>query len=210
MAGRDWQAWHADYDDPNSPLSQRLAVVRARLTDALDEAPAGPLRLISMVAGQGREVIPALARHSRQRDVAARLVELDPNNAEAARKAALDAGLDGVDVVTGDAALLYNYDGYLPAHIVLICGLFGNISDEDIRRTVAHASALTQRGGVVIWTRHRRDPTMLTTISGWFQEAGFAGVWESSPDLPFGVAVHRSSREPMPAPMGAKLFTFVA
>jgi hypothetical protein len=209
MAGRDWQAWHADYDDPDSPLAHRLMMVRGQIKTALDEAPAGPLRLISMVAGQGRDVIPVLAEHPRRRAVAARLVELDAANAAVARKAALDAGLDGVDVVTGDAALLYNYDGYLPAHIVLICGLFGNISDADIRRTVAHASVLTQRGGVVIWTRHRGQPAMMGAISSWFNDAGFANVWESSPDLPYGIAVHRSNCEPMPPPMGAKLFTFV-
>ena len=48
----DWAAWHAPYDDPGSPLSQRLGVVRAQVALALDRAPAGPVRLLSLCAGQ--------------------------------------------------------------------------------------------------------------------------------------------------------------
>ncbi len=209
MTGRDWQAWHADYDDPRSALSQRLETVRGQLRAGLDDAPPGPIRLISMCAGQGRDVIPVLTDHPRRQEVAARLVELDAGNASIARAAASAARLDGVDVVTGDAALIYNYDGYLPAQIVLMCGVFGNISDPDIIRTVGYAGALTASGGIVIWTRHRRPPDRVPSISNWFNEAGFETVWSSPAHLPFGVVVHRSARDPMPAPMGAKLFTFI-
>ena len=76
--GRDWHAWHDAYDDPGSSLAQRLAVVQARIAAALDVAPPGPLRAVSMCAGQGRDLIPVLASHPRGRDVTARLVELDP------------------------------------------------------------------------------------------------------------------------------------
>ena len=51
-AGRDWHAWHNAYDDPGSSLARRLAVVRARIADTLDAAPPGPLRAVSMCAGQ--------------------------------------------------------------------------------------------------------------------------------------------------------------
>ena len=76
--GRDWHAWHDAYDDPGSSLAQRLRVVQARIAATLDAAPPGPLRALSMCAGQGRDLIPVLASHPRGRDVTARLVELDP------------------------------------------------------------------------------------------------------------------------------------
>ena len=91
MAGRDWGAWHDAYDDPGSSLAQRLAVVQARIAAALDVAPPGPLRAVSMCAGQGRDLIPVLASHPRGRDVTARLVELDPALAATARRAAAEA-----------------------------------------------------------------------------------------------------------------------
>ena len=39
----------------------------------------------------------------------------------------------------------------LPAD-VLLCGIFGNVSDRDIRRTVRAAPALCRAGATVIWT----------------------------------------------------------
>ena len=47
---RDWVAWHEQYDDPASRLSARLALVKQHLAGALDRAPAGPVRLVSLCA----------------------------------------------------------------------------------------------------------------------------------------------------------------
>jgi len=60
---RDWRAWHDDYDDPQSPLARRWRVVQARVAALLDAAPPGPLRVISMCAGQGRDLIGVLNTH---------------------------------------------------------------------------------------------------------------------------------------------------
>ena len=48
----DWQAWHSPYEDPDSELSRRLALVQAQLRAALDGAPAGRIRLISVCAAR--------------------------------------------------------------------------------------------------------------------------------------------------------------
>lgn len=81
-------AWHELYDDPSSVLSARLRLVRAQLSDALDHAPAGPVRLLSLCAGQGRDVIGVLSAHPRRDDVSAVLIEADPENAETTRREA--------------------------------------------------------------------------------------------------------------------------
>jgi hypothetical protein len=59
---KDWLAWHEDYDDPSSALSRRLVVVRRRLTEALDAPADRPRRLLSLCAGDGRDVIPVSTR----------------------------------------------------------------------------------------------------------------------------------------------------
>jgi hypothetical protein len=96
LVAEDWYAWHDRYDDPRTGLARRLALVRDRVRAALDEAPPGPLRVISLCAGQGTDLIGPLSRHPRRGDVTARLVELDPRNTAAARRLADEAGLDRV------------------------------------------------------------------------------------------------------------------
>ncbi|MEH0972775.1 class I SAM-dependent methyltransferase [Micromonospora sp. CPCC 205546] len=206
---RDWYAWHGDYDEAGSALSRRLAQVRLRVRAALDAAPPGPVRAISLCAGQGRDLLPELAAHPRRDDVTSRLVERDPRNAEVARSAARAAGLSAVQVVTGDAARTDAYADLVPADLVLVCGVFGNISEADVRATVRHCAALCATGGTVLWTRHRRAPDLVPAIRGWFVEEGFTAGTVSSPADGVGVGAHRFLGVPRPLPPGATMFTFI-
>lgn len=205
----DWRAWHDDYDEPGSRLARRLRVVQARIREFLDAAPDGPLRVVSLCAGQGRDLIEVLDGHPRRDDVRARLVELDPRNTAYAERAARAAGLRQVEVVTGDASLTDNYAGLAPADLVLVCGVFGNISDADIERTVDACAELCQTGGTVVWTRHRGEPDLVPSICEWFESRGFERGWLSEPAVGFGVGVHRFTGVPRPLATGARLFTFV-
>ncbi|MFI5833184.1 class I SAM-dependent methyltransferase [Micromonospora sp. NPDC051300] len=206
---KDWLDWHRDYDRPDSALSRRLVEVRRRIAEALDAAPPGPLRAISLCAGQGRDLVPVLATHPRGGEVTARLVELDPRNTEVARRAVAEAGLTGVEVVTGDAAVTDGYADLAPADLVLVCGVFGNIPDDDIRSTVRHCASLCATGGTVLWTRHRREPDLVPAICDWFAEEGFVPVAVSSPADGVGVGAHRFTGPPRPLARGARMFEFV-
>ena len=205
---RDWYDWHHDYDHPDTPLARRLAAVQDQISAALDQARPGPLRAVSVCAGQGRDLIDVLAGHPRRGDVRARLVELDPRNAGVARQAARAAGLSRVQVVTGDAALTSAYAGLVPADLVLVCGVFGNITDADIQRTVGYCTQLCARDGTVVWTRGRRAPDLLPRICDWFAARGFAELWVSDPAEGWGAAAHRFTRDPDPLQQGARMFTF--
>lgn len=206
----DWKNWHSRYDDPASPFVARLETIRARIRVALDEAPPGPLRAVSACAGQGRDLIPVLAEHPRGRDVRARLVELDPANAAAARDLAAQAGLDGVEVVTGDAALTDHYRDLAPAHLVLLCGIFGNIVPPDIERTIRACAALCARGGTVVWTRGRdADPALLPLIGSWFAREGFAETFLTPEGIDLCVGTHRRVADPVPLEAGASMFEFI-
>jgi hypothetical protein len=48
----DWVAWHRLYDDSGSPLRARLDRVTFHLRRALDQAPPGPVRLLSLWLGR--------------------------------------------------------------------------------------------------------------------------------------------------------------
>jgi hypothetical protein len=169
---RDWVEWHQGYADPASGLSARLRSVRRQLGRAIDRA-AGPVRLVSLCAGQGDDVIGVLPGHPRRDQVTAVLVEADPRNVQMARDRAATAGLAQVHVRQADASRPESFADALPADVLLLCGIFGNISDADIERTAAAAPALCAPGATVIWTRHRRPPDLTPRIRAWFTSAGF-------------------------------------
>lgn len=208
MTFPDWQSWHDDYDRPGSTLALRLLAVQDRVRIALDTAPSGPIRAVSMCAGQGRDLIGVLDGHPRRDDVIARLVELDERNADVARHSAAVADLPQVEVITGDAALTDQYAGMVPAYLVLACGLFGNMRDADVERTIDYCTQLCDQGGTVVWTRGRFEPDLVPQICDWFAERGFEELWISDRGVNYGVGAHRFTGSPAPLESGAQMFTF--
>lgn len=205
----DWSAWHDKYDVADSWMAQRLRTVQAQIQAALTDAPAGPLKVISLCAGDGRDLLRVLSDHPRRHEVRARLVELDARNTAAASETARLAKLDQVEVVTGDASLIDQYQDMTPADLVVICGVFGNITDSDIEHTIGACNQLCKTGGTVIWTRNRAAPDRVPMICDWFGEQGFELRWLSKPGAGFGVGVHRFTGTPRPLRIGTRLFEFV-
>ena len=209
MTESHWYAWHERYDDPESWQARRLARVQRRIALALDTAPAGPLTVLDMCAGQGRDLLPVLAEHPRRAEVTVRMVELDPDNCAAARAVAAGAGLSGVDVVEGDAGLIDHYAGLPPADLLLMCGLFAHITDEDIANSIGHLPSMVRPGGTVVWTRHRRAPDAIPMIRDRYREHGFSHVWLTESDEVFAVGAERFDGQPATFTPGVRLFTFV-
>jgi len=198
----DWVDWHRAYADPASPLHRRLQLVQAHIRAALDAAPPGPLRAISVCAGQGTDLLGVLADHPRP--VRARLVELAADNAAAARAAAPV----GVEVVTGDAARLDAYAGAAPADLVLICGVLGRIGQRDTANAIRLLPQLTATGGTVVWTRHRRAPDQTGRVRRLLRRAGFTEVAFDAPaGEGFTVGSHRHAGAPPPLDPQARLFS---
>ena len=163
-----------------------------------------------MCAGQGRDVLPVLAAHPHRGNVRGLLVELDEQNASVAEAGARDARLDGVQVLRDDAALTDSYATHVPADIILACGIFGNITMEDIERTVNHLPSLAAPGATVIWTRGRfRDGDVTPQIRSWFAQAGFDEVdFDAPEDWKFAVGTNRLAAAPRPFARGVRMFTF--
>jgi hypothetical protein len=207
MTSSRWAAWHRDYDEPGSPHARRLAEVQARVSDALAACPPGPIRILSLCAGEGRDLLGVLPDHPRRDDVRARLIELDPANVTVAREHA--AAFASVEVVCGDAGDTSSYVGAVPADIVMVCGVFGNISDADIHATIAALPGVCRSGGYVLWTRHRREPDATEWIRRSFIEAGFDELSFFAPDdLVISVGVNHFVGEPRTLDAARRIFDF--
>ena len=207
MGLRDYLAWHDDYDRPGSPLHLRLLVVQDLIAAALDECEPGPIQVISMCAGQGRDVLTVARRHRRGGDLTGRLVDIDQRNVDAARAAIAEAGLAALEVVEGDAGLSDSYLGATPADLVLACGIFGNVTDEDVKTTVEFMPALCAPGAWVIWTRAPREDDILVTIQNWFSAAGFEPrAFVVGEGNLFGVGAAQFRGRPTEAHSGVRLF----
>ena len=205
----DWVGWHARYDDPDSTQSRRLVVVRRRVGEALDGL--GPqARALSLCAGDGRDLLPELAARPRLApDVL--LVERDGTLAGRARSAAAALGVGYVEVRAADAARPASFADVLPVDLLLLCGIFGNVPGEDIRRTVAVVPPLLAPDGIVIWTRGRVDgPDLRPAVRAWFREAGLTEIAYDEEAEGYGVGVARAGDEtPTADALPDPLFTFV-
>lgn len=213
-----WVRWHAPYEDPSSTLSRRLAAVQSMVSAALDEIPRppthpGPIRMVSLCAGQGRDVIDVVAAHPKGAEVSALLVELDPSLVAFARDRAAAAGpgvADRIRIVEGDASQSHRYTDDVPADVVLVCGVFGNISPSDITRTIWAMRGFCVQGGHVVWTRHRRQPDLTPTIRADFGAAGFTELAFEAPEgTIMAIGRHRLDGAPVPFDPDQQLFDFV-
>ena len=208
--GVDWLEWHADYRDESSPLSRRLRIVQGRIEGWLDERPGDPVTVVSACAGQGHDLIEVLERRADAGRVHATLIESDPRNVDAARTAATAARLANVEVRQADAGDLTSYRDAAPADLVLMAGVFGNISDRHVQRTISALPHLCRPEATVIWTRSRRTPDLTGTIRAWFTEAGFTEhTFDAPDDVLFSVGVHRLTRAPQPPAPAGRIFDFI-
>jgi len=208
---RDYKAWLEAYDDPASGLSWRVQAVRAAISAALDAA-VGPVRIISACSGDGRDVIGALAARADAGKVTATLLEIHPDIAERARRAADQAGLRQLKACTLDAGRSDAYAGLVPVDLVLLVGIFGNIDDSDLHRTIAASPQLCSPGATVVWSRGRGGSLIDRNdeVRAAFRVAGFTELDYRTHDCGHrpAVGVVRYDGPPIPLERGRTWFTF--
>lgn len=207
---RDYVAWHNAYDDPDSDLSRRLRAVQGAISAWLDRTPGG-VRVLSVCAGQGHDILGVLTeRPGDRRRVNGTLVELNPANAAVARRRIETMKLH-FNVVEADAGTSDTYREMPRADLVLLAGIMGNLSVDDIERLVRSAPQWLNPGGTVLWTRGDQEPDLEAEIRAWFADAGFQEVsFESHVNgSPMAVGVQRLVGDPAPLVAGRRIFTFI-
>jgi hypothetical protein len=206
----DWVGWHQGYDKPEYALGRRLEVVQRRIGEVLDVLGPGPRRIVRLCAGDGRDLIPVLAGHPRRQEMSTVLVELNEELSETARQRARQAGLDTVDVRCGDASDPGLFGDVVPTDLLVLCGMFGNISDDDVARIVGALPLLVSTGGYVIWTRGASEPDRRPRIRRWIIRAGLVECSFDGEPEPYGVGVAAlNDASTLALPVPDPLFTFV-
>jgi len=208
---QSWYSWHAPYDALDSVETDRLEMVQDMLYDALDAAPAGPLRAVSACSGQARDLLPVLIHHPRGGDVTARMIEIDPLNVSFLEGALGSTRLADVEVIHGDAGTTAVYAGAVPADLVVLCGVFANISPQDAARTAETLPSLCAPGGLVVWSTYGTRGTDAAQVLAVLAEAGFETVTvHESAEQGWTVGAHRYRGETRHLPENTRFFRFLA
>ncbi|HEY6398957.1 MAG TPA: hypothetical protein VIX82_16035, partial [Solirubrobacteraceae bacterium] len=104
-------------------------------------------------------------------------------------------------------------DAYLgagPADLVLLVGIFGNIREGDLTRTIASAPALCRPGATLLWSRGRRHGDLNDMVRERFSAAEFTEVHYATleGDSWPAVGAVRYDGPELPLVAGRRLFTF--
>jgi hypothetical protein len=206
---QQWYSWHAQYDDLESSQIDRLEAVQDCLIRAFDTAPPGPLRAVSICSGQSRDLLPVLIHHPRGGDASVRMVELDPLNASFLHGALGSTQLKDVDVVVTDAGITDVYLGAVPADLLLLGGVFANITLADASRTVTALTHMCRPGATVVWTSYGPRLDDAGEVLALFETSSFERVeLQRDADGQYVVAAHRYVGPARALSPGQRFFRF--
>lgn len=208
----DWIKWHEGYDF--SPARRaRLQLVQEHITACLEACDSGAIRVISVCAGDARDLIGVLPRHPRRADVSAYVVETNPELLERARRAADKAEVaPHLCFVAADATLASTYLDFAPADLVILSGVLGNLRHGEVPSLVEALRSLCRTHGFVVWTRHRygRDGArQVPRIRRFLRKVGFEeAVFDVTLPGAYAVATHLYCGVPLTLAQGERLFEF--
>jgi hypothetical protein len=185
--------------------------VQGHIRDRLD-ATTGPIRVLSVCSGDGRDILGVLAEREDRERVSGVLLELHEGVAANARQRIDELGLaDRFEVRTVDAGRSDSYVDAVPADIVLLVGIFGNIQPPEIKALIDTVPQFAQPGALVLWSRGRSAPGGGRTneLAGWLREAGCTEISITAPeDAQFVVGAAEFGATTEPLRTGRRLFTF--
>jgi hypothetical protein len=92
-------------------------------------------------------------------------------------------------------------------------GIFGNISDDDVRRTIMTAPQLCRQGTMLLWSRATSPDDANSLVRGGLPAAGFVELdyreFDQGESERAALGAARYDGPPQPLITGQQLFTFV-
>jgi predicted RNA methylase len=209
----DWTSWHERYES-SKPLQERLNEVCAQITRVISKASGDCVRVISICAGDGRDLVGSLAALRGSATVCATLVESNLQLVAKGQAMVEEFGLaDQIRFRCADATQSETYDGICPADLVILSGAFGNLRAHSVERLIVALQCLCTHGARVIWTRNLREfddgEAATQKIRACFNAANFVEeVFAQTPQGIFAVGTHVFFGENKPLSKSEKLFEF--
>lgn len=189
-------------------------MIRSQIAEALQECPEGPLKVISLCSGDGRDLLDVLPGHPRRADASCFLIDRNPEAIADAKETVRTCGLENqVTCFCGDAALLEHCADFVPADLIIVSGVFAHLTLLDAGKLIAALPMLCRPGAFVLWNRRelrgRFNPESLE-LHEYFRRHGFVTVDQvSSGEEGFLLIRERYNGEPKPWAPGPSLFTFI-
>lgn len=208
----DWVQFLNGYD-LWPPLQSRLVLVREHLANALMHFPHKPIRITSLCAGDGRDIIGALEGHPRRNDVSATLVELNAELVSRGRQMASSLNMSHcICFLNADATLADTYAHTLSADVLLIAGVLGNVRERHEAMLIGNLTRLCRAGAILIWTRgsiSEQNVRAVQRILAHLDKVSFAEITlsETTPEG-FVVGSHLFNDQPQSLNEVTRLFEF--
>ena len=102
------------------------------------------------------------------------------------------------------------YIGAVPADLVLLVGIMGNISDQDVQTLITATPQFCRPGAHVVWSRGRDRNDINDNARAWFADAGFTeldyAALETGSRPALGLTSYGGERVDLEP--GQRLFTF--
>lgn len=175
----------------------------------LAERGVAEVRVLSLCAGDAGDLADGVRMAGARSRVTGAAVELDAVLAARAQ-ANLHASGCRVEVAAADAGQTQHFVDRLPVDLLLLVGVFGNISNADIARTIRAIPSMCAPGAAIVWTRHRRPPDLTPWIRQRLDEVGCEAVEFVSPgEGQFAIGLERLARPPRAVDLPERLFRFV-
>jgi len=210
FARANWSGWpELAYERPK--YRERLRVFQEQIAECLDQAPHGPLRILSMCVGDGRDVIGVLQSHWRRKEVEAYLVELNGQSVSEGIKHAKASGLGNVvKFIHADATDYSTYKNLAPCDIVLVCGVWGHVPANDRAKLIHALASFCKPGGNVIWSlKTSKGEHRLAEVRSQFDHACWSPVRQNStPGQKSAVCTYVYRGAALEVPANGRIFSF--
>ena len=203
----DWNDWHNHYDDLDSELSKRLGKVKEHIKNILLETE-NPT-VLNICSGQGKDILESMLELDKDAEVF--LIDTNIDALNSGINFAKKNNIGTITFINEDASHTSTYKKYdIPkSNIVLACGLFGHLNEDDSYTLVDFLKTQIKINGTVIWTKNIENDS-ISNLRKYFINNNFKEINYFGPEgSPWAVVCNQYVGEEFDLNKEYKIFNFI-